>query len=98
MKVEIIQCLKVELSKSTTKLRPTILQAIINLYEIGKVEFTARVVTEECLKVKTFPRDGRLPAICAGMRKAIECGGRVIGEDRDFMEFTIRFDNSLNTN
>lgn len=50
MKREIVKCLKVELSNSKTKLRPIILQAIINLIENENFEMQARIVLEECLK------------------------------------------------
>ena len=53
---------------------------------------TADEVKAECyLLDDTKNWDGRLPAICNAMRNATNCTGRIVGEDRDFLKFTIAF-------
>lgn len=85
-------CLIEKIKKSKTKLRPIILEAILNLNQSGKLQISAIEVREECFKIdNNIPWDVRIPAICSAMRKAIECGGRIVGENRDCHDFTISF-------
>jgi len=73
-------------------LQPTVLRAILNLYQEGQQQMTARQVKDKCYQLdNTRYWDGRLPAICNAMRNATECGGQVVGADGDFLEFTISF-------
>jgi len=73
-------------------LQPTVLQAILNLYQRGQHQMTARQVNAECYQLdNTRHWDGRLPAICNAMRNATECGGHIIGDNTDRLDFTIAF-------
>jgi hypothetical protein len=90
-------CLQNKIANSS-KLRPTILKAILNLFNRGISKMTAEMVKNECLVLDiSKPWNDRIPAICLSMKNATECGGRIIGEDRDFLGFTIDFDgNAIN--
>jgi len=102
---KIKNCLKNQIIKATHyKLKAIIMQSILNLVENGMTVITARLVQEECLKNIQFPIKGksRVPAICRAMRNLTEkyarrnlpsCGAIIIGEDRDFMDFTIKIPN-----
>jgi hypothetical protein len=77
---------------NSIKLRPVILTAILNLYQRGNYKMTAEMVKKECLVIDfSKPWNERIPAICLSMKKAAECGGRIIGESRDINSFTISF-------
>jgi cytoplasmic iron level regulating protein YaaA (DUF328/UPF0246 family) len=85
-------CLQNKIANSS-KLRPTILKAILNLFNRGISKMTAEMVKNECLVLDiSKPWNERIPAICLSMKNATECGGRIIGEDRDFNDFMIAFD------
>lgn len=85
-------CLIQKIATARGILQPTILKAILNLYQRGKQQMNAKDVKEECYRLDdTKDWDGRLPAICNAMRNATECGGRIVSEDRDFLDFTIAF-------
>ena len=73
-------------------LQSTILRAILNLYNGGLHVMTARIVREECYNIDNAVDWGRrLAAICLAMRNTIECGGAIVGENRNFNNFTIEF-------
>ena len=85
-------CLQNKIANSS-KLRPTILKAILNLYNRGILKMTAEMVKNECLVLDiSKPWNERIPAICLSMKNATECGGRIIGEYREINGFTIAFD------
>lgn len=85
-------CLIKKIATARGILQPTILQAILNLYQRGIIQMSACEVKEECYRLdNTKDWNGRLPAMCHAMRNAIECDGRIVGEDRDHNEFTITF-------
>ena len=74
------------------KLQQTIYMAIIQLIESGQTTITAEMVKDKCFMINNqIPWDGRVPAICNSMRNTRKCGGRIVGEDRDFNGFTIEF-------
>ncbi|HQZ26009.1 MAG TPA: hypothetical protein PLD18_11985 [Flavobacterium sp.] len=73
-------------------LQPKILMAILLLYQNGNSQMSAINVRQECFNLNnTRPWNSRLPSICNAMRNAIKCSGEIIGENRDFLEFTISF-------
>lgn len=85
-------CLENKIANSS-KLRPTILKAILNLFNRGILTMTAEMVKNECLVLDiSKPWNERIPAICLSMKYATECGGRIIGEYREINGFTIAFD------
>lgn len=85
-------CLNQKNANARGVLQPIILRAILNLYQRGHSKMTANEVKKECyLLDDTKNWDGRLPAICNAMRNTINCTGRIVGEDRDFLNFTIAF-------
>lgn len=85
-----------EIANAHNPLRPIILRAILNIYQNGINEISAQMVKIECVYIdNNIPWNNRLPAICNAMRKSVECGGRVIGEDRDFNGFTITFGENI---
>lgn len=89
-------CLQNKIADSS-KLRPTILKAILNLYNRGIGKMTAEMVKNECLDLDiSKPWNERIPAICLSMKNATECGGRIIGEYREINGFTISFDDNGN--
>jgi hypothetical protein len=80
-------------------LQPIILRAIQEIYSKGNHQMTARMVRDHCNQIdNNIPWNGRLPAICNSMRNSINCGGEIIGKDRDFLGFTIAFDRNNRTN
>lgn len=86
-------CLKNKITSSNNKLQPTIFKAILNLYKKDFVQITARMVKEECIKIdqnNDWPQ--RLRAICNSMGRTIDCGFRIISENKPHMDFTITFD------
>jgi len=85
-----MNCLETKIEKASGPLKPTILSAILKLYKKGKLQISAKELKEECNVLdSTKDWNGRLPAICNGMRNVIDCGWRIITEDRDFNGFTI---------
>lgn len=89
-------CLENKIENSS-KLRPTILKAILNLFNRGIRKMTAEMVKNECLVLDiSKPWNERIPAICLSMKNATECGGRIIGEYREINGFTIAFDGNGN--
>jgi cytoplasmic iron level regulating protein YaaA (DUF328/UPF0246 family) len=92
-----INCLNSKIANANGVLQPIILQAIKDIYLNGNHQMTARMVRNQCILIENNkPWDGRLPAICNTMRNSIECGGVIIGEDGDFLGFTISFDGNGN--
>lgn len=92
----ITNCLQNQIANATGKLQPTILTAILNVYNRGLRLIKARDVREECKKINnSVPWDGRIPAICNAMRNATECGGSIIGSDVNSNEFSISLDNNI---
>jgi hypothetical protein len=87
-----INCMNDKIANSHNTLKPIILRAILNVYENGNNEISAQMVKNECdVIANTIIWNNRIPAICNAMRKSLECGGRIIGENRDFNGFTIKF-------
>ena len=87
-----INCMNDKIANSHNSLRPIILRAILNIYQNGNNEISAKMVKIECGIIdNTVIWDNKIPAICSGMRNTLECGGRIKGEDRDFNGFTIAF-------
>lgn len=84
-------CLIQKIAIARGILQPTILQVILNLYQRGQQQMTAQDVKEECNRLDDTKDWNRLPAICNAMRNATECGGRIVGEDRNHNKFTITF-------
>ena len=85
-------CLIQNIALANGVLQPTILQAILNLFDRGNNRMTARMVKDECIVINNAQNwNMRLPAICNAMRNAINCGGRIVSENRDFMGFEIEF-------
>ena len=88
--MRIITCIKS--LRIRGKLQPTIYKAIIQLIESGQTTINAEMVRLECAQINNqIHWDGRVPAICNSMRNTRKCGGRIVGEDRDFNGFTIEF-------
>jgi hypothetical protein len=86
-------CLQNKIVSSNNKLQPTIFKSILNLYQKGFLQITARMVKEECIKIdQNINWNQRLNAICNSMEKTIECGVRIISENRPHNNFTIVFD------
>lgn len=91
-----INCINNQIANSS-KLRPTILKAILSLFNRGMRKMTAEMVKNECLALDiSKPWNERIPAICLSMKNATECGGRIIGEYREINGFTIAFDGNGN--
>jgi cytoplasmic iron level regulating protein YaaA (DUF328/UPF0246 family) len=83
-----------KIANSHNSLRPIILRAILNIYQNGNNEISAKMVKKECGIIdNTVSWNNKIPAICSGMRNTLECGGRIKGEDRDFNGFKIVFGN-----
>jgi hypothetical protein len=81
-----------KIANAHNPLKPIILSAILNIYQNGNNEITAQMVKIECAKIdNTIIWNNRIPAICSAMRNSLECGGRILGENRDFNGFTITF-------
>jgi hypothetical protein len=89
---EIKICLQNKIATSVGSLQSTIIKAILNLYQRGYLQMSAKMVRDECISLNNEnPWRKSIPAICNAMRNAINCGGRIIGEDRDFLGFKITF-------
>lgn len=85
-------CLNQRIANARGVLQPIILRAILNLYQRGHSKMTTNEVKAECnLLDNTKNWEGRVPAISNAMRNAVNCNGRIVGEDRDFLNFTIAF-------
>jgi hypothetical protein len=81
-----------KIANAHNPLKPIILSAILNIYQNGNNEITAQMVKIECAEIdNTIIWNNRIPAICSAMRNSLDCGGRIIGENRDFNGFTITF-------
>jgi hypothetical protein len=92
-----INCINNKIISVKGVLQPIVLQAIKDIYLQGNNQMTASMVKDHCMN--TAPNtswSGRVPAICNAMRNSIQCGGRIIGDDRDFLDFTIAFDGNSN--
>lgn len=89
-------CLLKKIANASGKLQPTILTAILNIYNRGLHHITAREVKEECKIIdNSVPWDGRIPAICNAMRNTTECGFSIIGKDINSNDFTISIDDNI---
>ena len=87
-----INCMNNKIENANGDLQPIILQAIMDIYLNGNHQMTARMVKVQCIILDANrPWNKRLPAICNAMRNSIECGGVIVGEDRNFNDFTIAF-------
>lgn len=87
-----IICMNNQIANANGVLQPTILMAILLLYQNGNNQMSARSVRQECFNLNNeILWDERLPAICNAMRNTVNCGGEIIGENRDFLDFTISF-------
>jgi hypothetical protein len=94
-----MECLQNKITTAVGVLQPTILTAILNLYLRGNLQMNAEMVRNECIIINNEESwNTRIPAICNSMRNAIECGGRIVGEDRDFLGFTIAFNGNSKSN
>lgn len=83
-------CLSNKASYVSGKLQPNIIKAINALVNRGKYRITANMVKDECLTIDSnIQWSGRIPAICNGMRNTLDCGFKIISENRDFGNFTI---------
>jgi hypothetical protein len=81
-----------KIANAHNPLKPIILSAILNIYQKGNNEITARMVRHECAAINNnIPWNNMIPAICNSMRNSLDCGGRIIGENRDFNGFTVTF-------
>lgn len=88
-----INCINDKIVNSKTALKPIILQAILDLFKKGKQVMTLKMIRQRCILLDSkFPRTSHQAAIATSMRNAIKCGGRIIGENRDFNDFTISFE------
>jgi len=86
-----MNCLETKIIDATGPLKPLILNAILNLYKKGINRISARELKAECYDLdSTKDWNARLPAICNGMRNVIECGWKIVSEDRNFNDFTIK--------
>jgi cytoplasmic iron level regulating protein YaaA (DUF328/UPF0246 family) len=93
----IINCINNKIISVKGVLQPIVLQAIKDIYLQGDNQMTASMVKVHCMNIAPNTTwNGRVPAICNAMRNSIQCGGRIIGEDRDFLDFTIAFDGNSN--
>lgn len=89
-------CLQKKIANATGILQPTILTAILDIYNRGLHLITAREVKERCRILNNFvPWDGRINAICNAMRNTTECGFYIVGEDVSSNDFTISFDDNI---
>jgi hypothetical protein len=88
-----INCINNKIATANGVLQPIILQSIKDIYLNDNHQMTARMVRNQCIIIdNNIQWNGKPAAICNAMRNAIECGGRIVGEDRDFLDFTIAFD------
>ena len=91
-----VNCMNDKIANSNNSLRPIILRAILNIFQNGNNEISANMVKIECGIInKTVLWNNKIPAICSGMRNVLDCGGKIIGEDRDFNGFTIAFSGKI---
>ena len=89
-------CMNEKIANAQSRLKPIILRAILKIYQNGKNEISAQMVRNECSIIDNdINWNNRLPAICNIMRKTLDCGGRIKGEDRDFNNFTIFFGENI---
>ena len=94
-----INCMNDKIANANNPLKPIILRAILNIYQNGNNEISAQMVKIECAKIdNTIIWNNRIPAICSAMRNSLECGGRTLGENRDFNGFTITFVANVESN
>lgn len=95
-----INCINNKIANANSALKPIILKAIREIYLNGNHQMTARMVKNQCIILDAnILWEQKNPAICNSMRNSLECNGRIIGEDRDFLDFTISFDvNNRNPN
>lgn len=92
-----INCINNKIANSNSALKPIILQAIREIYLNGNHQMTARMVKNQCIILDAnILWQQKNPAICNSMKNSLECNGRIIGEDRDFLDFTISFDDNVN--
>ena len=92
MNTKTSQCISNKIDTVKTKLSPIIIQAILNLYNSGKLKISSEMTRDECKIINSsHPWDGRLPAICNSMRNMVDCGAKIISDDRDHLQFTIQF-------
>ena len=85
-----MDCIKNLIVTKNSKLLPTILTALLNLHKKGQFKISAMEVRDECALIKpAISWRARMPAICNGMRKLIDCNWRIVSEDRDNNDFTI---------
>lgn len=90
-------CLQNKIVASNNKLQPTIFKAILNLYQQGSNQITAKMTTQECVKIdQNTDWAQRLKAICNSMGRTIECGAVIISENRPHNNFTIAFNGDSN--
>ena len=89
----LINSIEIMAKTASSKLQPTIILAVADLLQDGKLEMSASDVTNKCLERKpNIPWGSRLYAICNAMRKLTRnSGGEIISEDRYHNGFTIRF-------
>ena len=93
-----INCINNKIINAKGVLQPIVLQVIKDIYLNGNNQMTASMVKDHCMNIAPNTTwNGRVPAICNAMRNSIQCGGRIIGEDRDFLDFTIAFDGNENS-
>lgn len=86
------KCLSKLARKASGKLKPQILIAIESFVNNEIYEINANMVRDSCISMNSnveWPI--KIPAICNGMRNTLACGAIIVGEDRDFGGFTIRF-------
>lgn len=92
-----INCINNKIANSNTALKPIILQAILELFKDGNQMMTLKMVRQKCILLDVnFPKNSHNAAIGNAMRNSVECGGRIVREDRDVNDFTIAFDGSGN--
>jgi hypothetical protein len=85
-------CLIQKIASARGKLQPTVLKAVLNLYQRNQHQMSARDVKEECRRLDNSKDwNNRLPAICNAMRNAIKCDGQIISMDNDCLDFRISF-------
>lgn len=87
-----INCIENRILKANGVLQPTIFRAILNLYSRELHIITAREVKDECKAINdNVDWNSRIAAICNSMRNLTDCGGKIIGEDKDSNNFAINF-------
>ena len=92
-----MNCIKNLIAQATSELLPTVLTALLNLHKKGQFKIIALEVRDECALIKpAISWNHRIPAICNGMRKLIDCNWRIVSEDRDNNDFTIELRKNIN--